>query len=171
MKKLVAPIVAVAALALGSIVAFESGCMTQKVASVDPKTGATNFVTQVNQLNLALDCQGIQLLAAGAASTSLNLTKNNPKVLTALTDAHLALDGILHGASSNTTAQVVTMLKSANNPILTQQVISFEAALSKQEQALVQQYGTTVAGQISTAITQAIDNGIEIAIGVQTAVQ
>lgn len=140
-----------------------TGCVLSKKQTVTPNgTGGftTNVVTTVNELNLALWTGGTRLAAAGLTAEF----KKDPVAVKALTDAHIALDGILHGANTNTTANVVEMLKSTGNPQLTMETTSFMNSVSKIEQGLLEKYGTTVAGEISVAFTQAISDGIALGL-------
>jgi hypothetical protein len=142
------------------------GCVTSKVTSVDPKTGQTNTVTVVNEANLALDCEAITLGAAGTVTVVLKQSKNDPGVVKALTDAHIALDGVLHGGNTNTTQQIMGLLQSSNNPYLSKAALSFIGTLSTLEQKWLQGASATVTGEVTTRFAQAVDDGLELGLGV-----
>ena len=150
-----------------SIAAAVAGCMTTKkqVVGTD-SSGATftNTVTVVNEGNLALDATGVQVATAIAVNTVLVQTKYDPQVLQALKNAKTALDGILTGVNSETSQQVVAMLKLQNNASLSSQVDTLLQAISAAEQNLLAKYGATVAGEITVAMVKAVDAGLTVGL-------
>lgn len=144
-----------------------TGCMTSKTTTVTPGgtnsvTGAgylpvTNTVVTVNQANLTLDCGVLQGITAGAVSV---VVAKEPGSIPALKDAAVALDGILNGANTNTTAQVIGLLGGNANPVLNTEVTSLLSTVSALEQQLLAKYGPMVGGQIALAITRAVSEGL-----------
>lgn len=163
MKKLTAVLVSSALLAL---VTLETGCLTSKQAVVNPTTGQTNYVTQVNQLYLAADCEVIKIAAAGATTVALQKTHGSTNVFQALMDAHLVLDGARNGLNTNTQAIVVEKLSGLNNQSLSSEILSFSAFIDKERADLLTKYGSEAALQIVEAITAAVDQGIEMGLGI-----
>lgn len=155
-------------LAAATLVALvTTGCLTSRkqVVTSTPSGFTTNYVTTVNEGNLALDAGVLQASAAIAVNAALIQTHNDPQVISALKNAKVALDGILGGTSQQTTQQVVDLLKANGNPALVAQVTSIVNAVSALEQQLLAKYGTTVAGEISLEILKSLDAGL--AVGLQ----
>lgn len=147
-----------------------TACMTQKVPVVtgSAATGfSTNMVTEINTANLALDSAALQGATAIAVNLVLTQTKHDPGVVQALKNAHIAIDGILVGASQQTTAQVLEMLKIQNNAALSAQATSIMNAASALEQQLLAKYGASVAGQISIEILKSVDAGLAVGLSGQ----
>lgn len=147
------------------------GCMTSRVVTITPggtnaTTGsitgpATNTVTIVNTNNLQLDCLAIQGLAAGA-TVGARLADTN--TIPYLQDAQTAMGGLLNGASEGSTAQILDALGQSGNTNLATAFAPVVAAASSIEQGLLAKYDTSVAGQISVAITRAVYNGISLGL-------
>jgi hypothetical protein len=159
MRKFTSALLVTSVLAIASI-ALTTGCVTSKVAQVNPTTGVTNFVTVVNQENLDLDAAVLQ----GAVSVAVVQVAKNPQAVAALTNAHVALDGILSGVNQQTTAQVVALLKVGGNEALSAQVDTMLKVISALEQKLLAKYGASVSGQIAVALTKAVNAGIVIGL-------
>jgi len=134
-----------------------SGCVTSKVASVNPTTGATNIVTVVNQDNLTLDASMLRLVTSIGVSFAMD---KDQSILPQLKTVKIAVDGILHGTSSDTTQTVIDMLKASNNQTLSSEVAILLKTVSGIEQNLLAKYGQSNAGAISLAITGAISDGL-----------
>lgn len=146
-----------------SLLAFAPGCVTSKVAQISP-TGTTNYVTVVNQSNLELDSAVLQSVTAVAVATAITQTHNDPGVIAALKNAQMALNGILSGSNQQTTDQVLALLKAQGNQVLSAQVTALVSAVSAKEQELLQTYGQTVSGQITTEILKAINAGLVVGL-------
>jgi hypothetical protein len=150
-----------------------AGCMTSKTTTVTPggtTAGGvvfgpvTNTVTTVNEANLALDCGVLQGLVAAGVSI---VVQKEPGSIPALKDAELALDGILNGANTNTTAQALALLGSNSNPVLASEITSLMQVGSALEQKLLAKYGQSVTGEISLALTKAVYGGLVIGLAGQ----
>lgn len=141
-----------------------AGCMTHRVTTIDPVTGATNTVTVVDTNNLAMD----QDLLQSATAISLGFAiQKDPNIVPPLKTAKESIDGILNGTNQQTTQDVINVLKASNNPTLSREVASLLKAISGIEQRLLSKYGQSVAGQIHIALTQAIANGLGDALASQ----
>ena len=141
-----------------------TGCLTSKNQVVTPNSNGgfdTNVVTTVNEANLALDSAGLQSLTAIGASL---LLQNNEGLRQPLQNADTALDGILNGTNPQTLAQVIAMLKAQNNPQLTAEITSIQAAVSQLEQDELKKWGATPAGEITVALTRAVERGLRVAL-------
>lgn len=147
--------------------AFITGCVLGKKTTVTTNpngTFTTNTVVVVNEANLALDSAALQAATAIGVNAVRIQTKNDPGVIQAMKDAKTALDGILMGASQQTTDQVLALLKANGNPALQQQVTSLVQTISALEQGLLQKYGATVAGEITLSILKSVDAGLAIGL-------
>lgn len=164
MKTKILPLFLTLAMAAVGAAVIATGCMTQRVQKIDPATGFTNTVTVVNEVNLSLDCEGIKLAACGTVIAVGKVTKGDEKVLMALADAHTTLDGILHGINSATSQDVLDMLKNSGNAQLAKEAQSFAMTVSNIEQKYLQGVSATVRGEITTKITQAIDDGLAMGL-------
>ena len=143
-----------------------TGCLTGKVSTITPAstnslgiiTGpVTNTVTIVNTNNLLLETAVLQSATAIGVGVAV---QKDPSIVQALTDAQIALDGILNGASTNTPAQVAALLGNNSNPTIQGEIMPLITMASVLEQQLLAKYGTTVGGQISMAILRALDRGL-----------
>lgn len=159
------PLIAFAAIAISAVV-ISTGCMTSKVAQINPTTGATNFVTVVNEVNLALDCEGIKLGAAGTVVAVEKLTHNDPKAIQAMQVAQTTIDGVLHGTSTATRQDILNILNKSGNATLAKEAESFAETVSNIEQKYLQGVSATVAGEITIKINQAIDDGLALGLSV-----
>lgn len=140
-------------------------CMTKKVTAIasDPTTGvfSTNTVTEVDTNNLALDVSVLQ----GATATAVSiLVQKDPAALPALEDAKLAMEGILFGNDTNTTARVLQLTGQTTDPNVQAEIGNLLQLVSGVEQAALQKYGATVGGQISVAVTRAVYAGFLTAL-------
>jgi hypothetical protein len=147
-----------------------AGCMMSKTTTVTPGgttaggvvfAPVTNTVTTVNEANLALDCGVLQGLVAASVSI---VVQKEPASIPALKDAELALDGILNGADTNTTAQAIALLGKNSNPVLATEMTTLINTMSVLEQQLLAKYGQNVGGQIALAISQAVYGGFVIGL-------
>ncbi len=139
------------------------GCLLSKQAVVTSNGAGgftTNIVTVVDEANLAIDASVLEVVTA----TAVIRFKNNPQVVSALQDAHKALDGIIEGSNSATTQDVINILKIQGNSQLTDEVSSLVKIISLEEQKLIVKYGSSVAGKIALAVTRAVDAGIVIGL-------
>ena len=153
------------------VIVAATGCMTSKISTITPAatntvTGVvfpavTNTVTSVNTNNLMLDASVLQGLTAIAVSEAV---QRDPSCVQPLKDAQTALDGILNGANTNTTTQVVALLGSGSNPVLVSEISPLIGTLSSLEQTLLNKYGSGVSGQISIALTRAVLAGITVGL-------
>jgi hypothetical protein len=134
-----------------------TGCVTSKQVTTNPTTGVTTTNTVVNTAQLNIDCAVLQ--TSFAIGTSVAVQKD-PSVVPILTDVTLALNGVLHGASTNSASQVLTLLGKNSNSTIAANITPIINSLSSFEQNLLNKYGTNVAGQISIAVTTAVDQGI-----------
>lgn len=146
-------------------VVISTGCMTSKVAQVQPN-GTTNYVTVVNEVNLALDCEGIKLGAAGTVVAVEKLTHNDPKAIQAMQVAQTTIDGVLHGTSTATRQDILNILNKSGNATLAKEAESFAETVSNIEQKYLQGVSATVAGEITVKINQAIDDGLALGLSV-----
>lgn len=157
MKRIIAISLPIVALAL-------TGCLLSKKTTVtgNAATGfTTNTVVVVNEANLALD----SVILQGATSIAVApLVSKYPNLVQPLRDAHVALDGIINGGNTNTSQQVIAMLKAQNNPALTEQINLLMQNVSKVEQDLLAKYGVTAAGEITISLARAIDAGLVIGL-------
>jgi len=154
-------------LAILGLVAMSAGCVLGKKTSVTANpngTFTTNTTVIVNEANLTIDSAALQAATAIAVNTVRIQTHNDPGVLSALRNAKVALDGVLMGASQQTTAQVLDILRANGNPALQQQVTSLVQTISALEQSLLQKYGVTVAGEITISILKSVDAGLAIGV-------
>lgn len=143
------------------------GCATARKNTITNNpdgTVTTNTTVVVNEVNLALDCVVAQGATAIAVNVVLVQSKHDPGVVQALKNAKTALDGILNGANQQTTQQVLDILKTNGNASLQQQVTQLVDTVSKLEQVLLQKYGVTVAGEITTSLLRAIDAGLAVGL-------
>jgi hypothetical protein len=153
------------------------GCATEKqvVASTNTTTAITTntsgqvidttntLVTQVtntvvNPAVLALDCAAIQTGAGVAVNFAV---AKDPNARVVLGNVETALSGVLNGATTNSIAQVGTILGTTGNQAVTSSLSPLINSLSTYEQGLLAKYGQSVGGQIVLAITKAIYNGIQ----------
>jgi hypothetical protein len=157
------PLITAAALLIGC--SLLPGCMTSKVTTVTHPTGGTgtvtNTVTVVNTNNLILDASVIQAAVATGVSVAI---QKDPSTIPAFKDAQMALDGVLNGSNTNTTAQVLALLGNDSNPTIASEVTPLISVASSLEQQLLAKYGSGVAGQISLAIAKAVDAGLIVAL-------
>jgi len=166
----IAPGAIASVLLVGSLCVGITACMTSKVVSVTPGgtnaqggvfSPVTNTVTIVDTNNLALDCLGIQGLVAGATVGARMAATN---AIPALQDAQTALGGLLDGANAGSVQQILEALGKSDDASLASAFAPIVTTASTIEQALLAKYGTTVAGQISIAITRAVYNGISLGL-------
>lgn len=146
------------------LIAALTGCLTSKTQTVTTNpngTFSTNTVTTVNQANLALDSAGLQSLTSISVSLLVN---KDPGLVAPLRDAQTALDGILNGSNPQSEAQVVAMLNAKGDKDLTTEITQLQQAVSQLEQDLLKKYGATVAGEVSVALTRAVERGLRVGL-------
>jgi hypothetical protein len=133
------------------------GCLTSKTTTTNPTTGTVTTNTVVNQANLLLDTSILQ----GATSIAVSVAvQKDPSVVPALQNVQVALTGILNGANTNTTSQVLAVLGKSSNPTLVTEITPLINTVSGLEQSLLAKYGTNVSGTITLAIAKAVDAGL-----------
>jgi hypothetical protein len=152
--------------ALLAIASFTAGCLTSRTTTVTPGTvnadgttnaAVTNTVVTVNEANLAIDCSILTTTTSLAVSLA---AQDDPKVVPALKQAQIALDGVLNGANPNTTTQILNALGGKLNPTAAGNITGIVSSASSLEQNLLKKYGASVAGEITLAIARAIDDGL-----------
>ena len=148
-----------AGLILVAALASVTGCVTSKRQVVT--NGVTNTVVVVNEANLAFDAAGLQAATAVAVNAVL---ARDPSAVGPLKTAQTVLAGVLNGTSPQTTAQVIALLKAQNNSALNQEMTTLVGEISALEQKLLAQYGATVAGEISVALTKAVYSGLTVGL-------
>jgi len=164
----------ISSLALGTVivsVCLITGCLTSKTTTVTPgstnslgvvTSPVTNTVTTVNTVNLTLDASVLQAVTATAVSIAI---QKDPAAAPILQNVATALGGILNGASTNTTAQVIALLGSNNNnAAIATELGPLINIVSAEEQTLLSKYGLTVSGQITLAIAKAVDSGFIVGL-------
>lgn len=159
MKKLVSLLsAAVLAVAILSVIPFTSGCLTSKQTTVT--NGVTNTVTVLNQA--ALD--GYSLLAQVAATeVAQTIVAKNPGATNVIQDIEVSLNGVISGANTSNVSQLIKLV-GANNPASAAQLTALANTVSAYEQALVQKYGSTIAGQIAISFAKSINAGLGIIV-------
>jgi len=143
-------------LAVVGLVSVQPGCVTSKTTAPN---GATTITVNTN--NLALDAAVLQSATAIAVSVAI---QKDPGAIPALKDASTALTGILTGANTQNTAQLLQTLGASNNPTLAAEITPLIGTASALEQQLINKYGSSVGGQIALAITKAVAAGFAIGL-------
>lgn len=159
MKNLIQTLLMCASLAL--IGGFSTGCMTSKVAQIQPN-GSTNFVTIVNESNLEIDSLALQVATTEAASL---LVARQPNLVPILRNAQVTIDGIINGLNAQTLDQVLALLKAQNNPQLADEVARLTKLADSVRASLVAKYGSTVGGEITLALLRAVNSGLIVGLG------
>lgn len=146
------------------IAVLESGCWTQSTPVVTSATNSTGVVTQttntvvtVNEANLLLDCSIIQSAVGVAVSETL---QQDPKAKPAIQNTQAVINGLLGGATLQSTSQIAALLGSATNTTLINNLNPIVTSLSSLEQSLLTKYGAGTGGQIAIAVAKAVSAGI-----------
>lgn len=155
----------IAGIALGAIMTMlQSGCATSSEKVVTPYTNAlgqivyvTNTLVTVNQAVLDIEAGAVTDLASFATSEAI---KKDPSAKPILIKIQTGLTGVINGAGTNSTAQIIGLFSNSGNATITSEFAPVVTKVSQIEQSLITKYGSTVAGQIILAFAKALLAGI-----------
>jgi hypothetical protein len=144
-------------LAAGLLLTSLTGCLTSKNVTTNPD-GTLTTNTVVNTGQLTIDCAVVQLNTAIGVSFAV---QKDPAIIPTLKDVSAALDGILHGATTNSANQILALVDKGNkNPVISANIGPVVQQASDLEQQLVKKYGATASGQIVIAVATAFNAGL-----------
>lgn len=144
-----------------------NGCKTTSAvtSATNTVTGVvtltTNTVQVVDPVALSLAVAGSEGITAIAVTT---VVQKDPQAVPVLKDVQLALTGVLTGASTNSTSQVLSTLGKSSDATLSAAMTPIIQQISVLEQGLIARFGAQAGGQITLAIANAVNAGITVGL-------
>ncbi|MBU6231586.1 hypothetical protein KGP36_02865 [Patescibacteria group bacterium] len=146
---------------LSSVVVFLAGCAITRTPTVtaNPNGGfTTNVVVSVNQTALSFDCLAVQAVVSLGAQ---QVVQHDPNSTAVIHDIERALSSTLSGANHADASTIIGLVGASNaSPVTQSQITQLVQYVSNAEQALIQKYGVTVAGQVTLAIVKSVLAGL-----------
>ena len=154
-------------MALAPVAMFNSGCAYSSSTGLQTNVvnGVTNVTTvtnvTVNQATLAVEELATQ---GGVAALVTALIDKDPKAVPAIQDLQITLNGVLNGASTNSTAQLVATWQKKQDPALVAELTPLVNLFSSAEQNVVTKLNTSPQGQVAFALAQSGESGVTMAL-------